>query len=361
MKLSVLLCVFCVLGLVIVAFADEPMTSNRRSTPEEKEPGEPFTPPGGGGLLPGEDISSAIVIPGLAYSDTGNTCDYLDDYDEVCPYSGSTAPDVVYAYTPASDVCVTIDLCFSYYDTKVYVYENDDEHLVCCNDDACSGPNYPSAYLSRIQCLPLTVGNTYYIVVDGYGDECGTYILNVYEHVPPPPPCEISCPSGAIMEAEPGCFCLENDTWNGGCNSEPPVFQYLDPSCFYDPIVVCGKGAYDGNYRDTDWYQIDVAEDNTIITFCCTAEFGAMMAGITPLPDCSYFEYKYIFTDPCTEGCIVDTVNAGSYWLFVGVDFNQEQEFQCGWDYVMTVDGYNTGLPSADQGATWGTIKSLYK
>ena len=40
------------------------------------------------------------VIPSLPYSDTGTTAGYTDDYDEVCPYSGSTAPDVVYSYTP---------------------------------------------------------------------------------------------------------------------------------------------------------------------------------------------------------------------------------------------------------------------
>ena len=32
----------------------------------------------------------------------GTTAGYIDDYDEVCPYTGATAPDVVYQYTAAA-------------------------------------------------------------------------------------------------------------------------------------------------------------------------------------------------------------------------------------------------------------------
>ncbi len=124
----------------------------------------------------GEDIATAVAIPGLPFSDTGDTCAFLNDYDEVgvftCPYS-STAADVVYAYAPAGNEIIDIDLGASLYDTKVFVYENSDAVVVGCDDDYY--PNYTSAIFG----LELTGGNTYYIVVAGYGSSCGSYDLQV--------------------------------------------------------------------------------------------------------------------------------------------------------------------------------------
>ncbi len=138
----------------------------------------------------GDTCANATVITALPYSDTGETCSFVDDYDEVCPYSGSTSPDVVYEYTPAADIVVDISLCNdgTDYDTKLYVYEGGcPGTVVGCNDDACSTPQFPSAYVSEITGLQLYAGVTYYIVVDGYGDSCGNYALTVAEGTPPPP------------------------------------------------------------------------------------------------------------------------------------------------------------------------------
>ena len=74
----------------------------------------------------GDNVESAIVISQIPSTVFGTTVGYNDDYDEVCPYSSSTSPDVVYSFTPESDIMeVTIDLCGegNFYDTKVYVYE----------------------------------------------------------------------------------------------------------------------------------------------------------------------------------------------------------------------------------------------
>ena len=43
---------------------------------------------------------------------TGTTVGFTNDYDEVCPYSGSTAPDVVYLMTvPDSVNGIIVSLC----------------------------------------------------------------------------------------------------------------------------------------------------------------------------------------------------------------------------------------------------------
>ena len=101
---------------------------------------------GGGGLqivVSGSDpigieaAADAIVVE-LPFFDTGATCDNVDDYDEVCPYTGSTSPDVVYLYVNPDqfELCAhaDIDLFGSSYDTKVYVYDGS-LNVLACNDD----------------------------------------------------------------------------------------------------------------------------------------------------------------------------------------------------------------------------------
>ena len=134
----------------------------------------------------GEDIATATVIAGLPHSSVGTTIGYVDNYDEVCPYTGSTSPDVVYSFTPGANVAVDITLCNgSDYDTKLYVYENawTPGAPFACNDDTCPG------WVSELTDLNLTGGNTYYIVVDGYYGASGNYVLDITEDVwvdPPP-------------------------------------------------------------------------------------------------------------------------------------------------------------------------------
>lgn len=91
----------------------------------------------------GDTIADAIEITlfdGSQY--TGTTVGYANDYDEACPYTGSTAPDVVYTATPAVTMTWDLDLCYSSYDTKIYVYDVN-LNLIGCNDDAYfSAPCY---------------------------------------------------------------------------------------------------------------------------------------------------------------------------------------------------------------------------
>jgi subtilisin-like proprotein convertase family protein len=140
----------------------------------------------------GDTCATATVISALPYSDTGNTCGYVNDYDEVCPYTGSTAPDVAYEYYTPGDITVDITLCNgSAYDTKLYVYQDSCPGvLIDCNDDACPG------YVSELLGVALTGGHTYYIIVDGYSTACGSYVIDVTEGVPPPPP--PACPPDSL-------------------------------------------------------------------------------------------------------------------------------------------------------------------
>jgi hypothetical protein len=139
-----------------------------------------FPPPSRQG---GEDVGSALVIGSLPYADAGTTSGYNNDYEGTCGSTG--APDVVYSFAPAADMLVHISLCGSSYDTKLYVFENTANNTIACNDDACG-------LQSELFDISFTSGNTYYIIVDGYGSSSGAYTFNMNEIIPPAGPTSIT-------------------------------------------------------------------------------------------------------------------------------------------------------------------------
>ncbi len=300
----------------------------------------------------GDNITTPIVIADLPITVTGNTCAYLNDYDVTCPYPESTAPDVVYAYTAASDLVVNVDLCASSYDTKVYIFENVEGDLVCCNDDADCGA---TGYQSFMENVFLYAGNTYYFVVDGYNEDCGDYVLTINVQNP----CDLVAPAGAIVEGEPTCGTGYVDAFNGGCNADPPVFQSVMPSS--STIRIFGtSGTFDDFSRDTDWYQIYISVSNTI-TFSATAEFPVlifMLDADLPL-GCNDpgLVMGSATASPCEVATLTETLAPGLYWLWVGPSVFSCQP--CGLEYIVEIDGYVGPSPVED--ASWTTIKALYR
>ncbi len=198
----------------------------------------------------GDTIADAVVVPLPAVHHLGTTAGFVDDYDEACPYTGSTSPDVVYAFTPAADVYLEIDLLGSTYDTKVYVYD-EALNLVACNDDY-----YPD-YVSRLENVLFVGAMRSFIVVDGYGGLFGDYVLTLVEYVP----CLLDCPVEGLAEGEPPLEDGYQDAHNGGCNS--PEFGTPFQDLYGDAdgeLIFCGVSGWyqvDGNpYRDTDWFNV---------------------------------------------------------------------------------------------------------
>ncbi len=272
----------------------------------------------GDGREGGETIATAWVIPSLPFDDTGDTSDNIDDYDEVCPYTGSTSPDVVYSFTPDRDMCVDIDLCNSGYDTKVYVYENmwTPNDPYDCNDDfdGCA-----LLYRSKLEGLFLAAGNNYYIVIDGYGGASGVYELHMYE-VDCPVPCEPSlCPAGAMLEGEPTCYADYDDVYNGGCNSSPYVFQTIPAAPM---LTICGEtGVYTfgtSTYRDTDWYEVTLSEDRQVTLNMC-AGYAMLFGFIGPDLTCPEVTSvsPYAISEAYSYKELSAYLTAGTYWIFV--------------------------------------------
>ncbi|MBZ0268759.1 hypothetical protein K8I85_11425 [bacterium] len=303
----------------------------------------------------GDNIGSAAPIPVLPYTDGGNTCSFLNDYDEVCPFSGSSSPDVVYSYTPGANGAIDVSLCDSFYDTKVYVYENSTTTLVGCNDDACGSDGFRSALVG----VPVTAGNTYYIVVDGYGGACGDYALSVSENVP----CIIDCPPGAMAEGEVDCFDDYNDNYNAGCNATPNVFTNI--ACQGGGATVCGTyGGYfhpssGFNYRDTDWYSMDAGANAAGITWCVTGQYDTLAGYLSADAGCgapAFVESQVV--GPCVTACF-NLPAGGNYWLFVGTSAFGPDAGACGGAYTMTLD--NMDCPVSVEQANWSQIKADYR
>jgi hypothetical protein len=284
----------------------------------------PGPPPGGDG----ERIEDAIVIPSLPYSDSGNTCGYIQDYTD-CVYNAG-APDKVYAYMPAAAGAISVSLCGSGYDTALWVYAGGEGNTVGCNDDFCG-------LQSEIDNINVTGDVTYYIVISGYSTDCGNYLLNVTSVEP----CTVACPPGAQQEGEPQCYDGYLDNYNGGCNTTGWTVLNADVSGNAD---VCGRsGTYiynGGSYRDTDWY--DAVGSGNLATMSCMAEFPLQIIFIYGT-DCDNLLYEYTTAPMCVQASLSRSIGAGvHFWPWVGPSVFSG--VPCSSEYWLHVTGLGAGV-----------------
>jgi hypothetical protein len=302
----------------------------------------------------GDTMADPFIMPAIPFTIAGNTCSFNEDYDYMCP-SGSNAPDVVYRYTCDASIMVTVDLCQSTYDSKVHVYEDAAGTPIACNDDFCSWQSY-------IDAVPLTAGHIYYFVIDGYGNSCGDYVLEVDEYEP----CVLRCPPGAMPEGEPDCYEGYDDQYNSGCLGHPyPVFQYLEPSC--DPIVICGTtGVFPFDttlYRDTDWFGLFNYQSGSNICLAGDAEVPIAFMIIDGRMGCDGLNVvAYGIAGPCAPvSDICHCCEMGEWWLWVGPRI-WDPSYACGSVYWMELTGYTNGSsPTPASDTTWGRVKELFR
>jgi hypothetical protein len=298
----------------------------------------------------GDTIATAFVIGSLPFSDSGTTAGYADNYAPNCGFAGG-APDVVYKLVAGSTIAVDIALCGSTYDTEVYVYQDSVGNIIGCNDDSCG-------LQSQLLGLTLPGGHTYYIIVDGYSSASGAYTINVTANVP----CIVACPAGGLLEGEPVCSDNYYDSYNGGCNSVPPVFSAL-------PLAnetVCGTYGgffYNGlSYRDTDWYQIVIpAGPARAVTWTVRGETDTLCGIINGSAGCPVSSfYAFAYGAKCTDLVAAATLAPGTWWLWVGTLNFGTVAGPCGQHYNGTLTCQACG-PVAVEPATWGSIKNMYK
>lgn len=360
---------FALVMLLIVAVAGSAVAADLgkvRVVPGKTPSSTIYVPPSDAPRQGGDGIGQATVISSIPYSATGTTDGYTDRYDETCPYSGSTSPDVVYSYTPTMDVYIAVDLCGSSYDTKTYVYDAD-QNAIACNDDYYYDDTCGS-YVSFAEAF-LYSGETYYIIIDGYGGAYGDYVLNVYES----DFCPVNCPSEGVAEGEPALYDGYEDTYNTGCNDDYGIypFQAIDWTNDEDGLPpydgsawLCGvTGWYiaadgESEYRDTDWFVLNALEDGTM-EVTLEAMFPTTMYHL--IGDCSDIDgdLELNLAYPDCVGTMSIPVTAGEeVWLWVGpTDYTGPvQEYP----YFLSVTN-NEYESVSNEDMSWGDLKSLYQ
>src|SRR5436309_4814464 len=102
--------------------------------------------------------------------------------------SSGTAPEQVFQWTPTASGTATIQTCGAgtNFDTVLYMRSDTcasgPEVAAGCNDDACT--NATGLFRASRLTPSVTLGHTYFIVVDGYGGAQGTFSLTI---TPPAP------------------------------------------------------------------------------------------------------------------------------------------------------------------------------
>ncbi len=319
----------------------------------------PGTPDGREG---GEDMETAIFINALPFSDTGNTSDNINDYDAVCPYSGSLSPDVVYSFAPTTDMAISVDLCGSLYDTKTYVMDGN-LNIIACNDDFYNDENC-GQYTSYIEGVYLTSDTKYYIVIDGYGGDHGDYILNIHSYEPPLP-CVITC--DGLSENEPALGPDYEDAYNSGCGGSAfgMPFQELDGGS-HGELVFCGiSGWYDfqgSESRDTDWFTCIIGETGSIEwTLDAEQETYGFLLGPNNCNDVVVIES--MACGPCDPYTLTIQGEPGEViWLWVGpTEYSPPSGFVgYEYNYISTFSGLMVTVVATDR-VSFDAIKSLYR
>jgi len=309
----------------------------------------------------GEDMASAFVIDAIPFLDGGNTSDNLNDYDVECPYSGSTAPDVVYSFTPAADISLRLDLCGSGYDTKVYIVTAD-MNLIDCNDDAYT-QDPCGVYVSLIENAALLAGTEYFIIIDGYGEDSGDYILEISEYIAPPP-CILECTG--LQEGEPALGPGYEDAFNGGCNSPEFGSPWSDLTWAADnmgELVLCGTAGWTDTGRDTDWNYLMLGEHGIVeITVDAEQTTNVYILSMTSCDDVEVVQSMTVgICNPHT--LIVNGEPGDIFMVWFGAPEHTPPAGFVGYEYsyVAHFTGLVSGGYVATENISFDEIKSLYR
>jgi hypothetical protein len=215
--------------------------------------GTPQAPFDSGHIGPLPDLSAALatavpcghptVVPAPGGTITGTTSG-VGSLGAIC--GGAQAPEVAFQWTPDRSGTALIDTCGSgtTYDTVLHLRSDSCESgaEAACNDDACTNAT-GNVRASRI--TPTVVaGTTYVIVVDGFGDEAGTFTLTVT-----PPSCALDVDGDGTAAVASDVVYLARHLLN--LTPVPPGFRQEDPSIPDDATIIAAIDAL-GTALDVD-------------------------------------------------------------------------------------------------------------
>jgi len=307
----------------------------------------------------GDTVDTAVLIEHIPFSTTGTTTGFSDDHDAVCPYDGSTSPDVVYRIEAGSfsDLpCrwISIDLAGSSYDTKVYLMDSQMQ-VVACNDD------FYSDFTSLIDIAHLFPDETYYLVVDGYGGDHGEYELQVSEFLPG----YVGCHDAQWDEGELPLQDDVPDTYNSGCDGDAgPAAIVPIPANADNRQSVCGRNGWttvDGELvADIDWFSLRIGAVGVVDGSLINA-VGGMLSAYLP-GECGALDLLLAFQiSPLMEMPFTITGEPGQeVWLRMetssygpACDRTPEE-----WEYNIFLEGLQS--PVGLESRSWSQVKGLF-
>ncbi|MEZ4386173.1 MAG: hypothetical protein R3D98_01080 [Candidatus Krumholzibacteriia bacterium] len=342
-RLALVVLLGSVLATVAVAQAPGPSPP-----PIRKPAGSGAPPPPDPAVIRqgGDTIADAVDLP-FVYPVTGTTVGYTNDYDEVCPYPDSVAPDVVYRLFSTWGTNLDIDMFGSTYDTKIYLYDQDLE-LVACNDDF-----YPD-YVSRLEAVPIHPGQDYFLVIDGYGAEAGDYVVTVETagHW-----CEVFWEPWWQFEEEPPLADGYVDAFNSGCSGDDVGYPFTVLGGATDFYGLSGWYDRDGEHlRDTDWFSHHLGPDGTRV-LTVEVEYDSVVWLLWPQDCGGELEWlervELAWCDP------VDLVVSGDPGQEVWVVIAPADWFGAG-EYAYTI-GLEPHDTVASERHSWSAVKELFR
>ncbi|HBC45700.1 MAG TPA: hypothetical protein DCZ43_01500, partial [candidate division Zixibacteria bacterium] len=213
-------------------------------------------------LLSGDcsDFTDLSNLP-LPISISGSTADATDEYgtypeQPICwqgtwyPLSGS-GPDVTYKWIAPADSIYEISLWGSLYDTGLEIYNftcptepTYPDDFICGNDDLL--------FTTSLLDLPLAAGQQIIIVVDGYGNSCGDFELEIsfFDTTHVSQECLIN-----TIYGQPGSPADSFGCWTSDENYPGPWMVFDNISNEYQHVCGIEFWGFDWYYNGSTWYE----------------------------------------------------------------------------------------------------------
>jgi hypothetical protein len=178
------------------------------------------------------------VIPPGGGTFTGTTAGASQFSGSCAGTTTGVSPELIYSWTPDASGTATVDTCHATdtgFDTVLFARSpscSGGGASLACNDDSAGCATAIGERGSRVS-FQVNAGQTYFLVVDGYGGDSGNFRLNVAGPTPPP-----ACANGLDDDGD-GAIDYPNDP---GCTSLADRFEQPDCS---DTVDNDGDGFVD--------------------------------------------------------------------------------------------------------------------
>ncbi len=287
---------------------------------------------------PNDQCSGAIAVPltgtGTAPrvgSVQGGNPSAIDDYDGSC--GSGTGKDVVYTFTPDVTGLAELDLggaTLTPFDAVLYARTDcaNTSSQLACNDATGKGAEKIS--------FAVLAGTTYYVFVDGYNTNVGTFTLNI----------KVTPPSCGNSKVEPPEEC-DDGSATANCTADckfvpvgpgdtcPGVDLVLAPGSPYWTATMSGSTAsFKSNYSPTCGGSSKVAKD---VVYRLPAGTGGKAKVELVTNGTDFDSVLYVRSGDCVSGAQVgckDTTGDGGEIV--------EFDMLGNTDYFIFVDGYSS-------------------